>query len=60
MRAGGVIANYVTPENGDACDQSMRAYEMDELRKLGEVTVIERRDTPVTRLADLASLLPLT
>ena len=60
MRAGGVIANYVTPENGDACDQSMRAYEMDELRKLGEVTVIERRDTPVTRLEDLASLLPLT
>jgi arsenite-transporting ATPase len=59
MRAGGVIANYVTPENGDGCDQSMRAYEMDELRKLGEVTVIERRDTPVTRLADLESLVPL-
>jgi hypothetical protein len=36
----------------------MRTYEMDELQKLGELTLIERRDTPVTRLADLATLVP--
>ncbi len=59
MKVGGVIANYVTPANGDECDRSMRAYEVDELGKLGEVVVVERRDAPVTRLADLESLLPL-
>jgi arsenite-transporting ATPase len=58
MKVGGVIANYVTPENGDECDRSMRAYETDELRKLGEVTIVERHDQPVTRLDVLATLIP--
>jgi arsenite-transporting ATPase len=60
MQLGGVIANYVTPANGDDCDRSMRAYELEELAKLGEVTVIERRDAPVTRLADLERLIPMS
>ena len=58
MHVGGIIANYVTPENGDECDRSMRAYELDELAKLGEVAVIERRAAPVTRLAELEALIP--
>jgi arsenite-transporting ATPase len=60
MKIGGIIANYVTPENGDECDRSMRSYEVEELRKLGEVTIVERRDEPVTRLADLAALIPMS
>jgi arsenite-transporting ATPase len=60
MRVGGVVANYVTPENDCACDRSMRAFEDDALQQLGgQLTVIERRDEPVTKLADLAALVPL-
>jgi len=61
LRVGGVIANYVTPENDCACDQSMRAFEAEALRDLerGDVIVVERRDEPVTRLDELATLVPL-
>jgi arsenite-transporting ATPase len=60
MRVGGVIANYVTPENDCACDQSMRGYELDALADLGRdgVVKIERRDEPVTKLTELATLIP--
>jgi arsenite-transporting ATPase len=60
MKVGGVIANYVTPQNGDECDRSMRSYEVEELRKLGDVTIVERRDEPVTRLSDLATLIAVS
>jgi len=59
LRVGGVIANYVTPENDCACDRSMRGYELEELQNLGDVIVVERRDEPVVRLADLCRLVPL-
>jgi len=60
MHLGGVIANYVTPESDCACDRSMRGFELDALAALGRpATVVERRDAPVTALADLATLLPL-
>ncbi len=61
MRLGGIIANYVTPENDCACDQSMRGYEIDALATLGrdDVVVIERRDEPVTKLAELATLIAI-
>lgn len=61
MRVGGVIANYVTPENDCACDQSMRGYEMEALADLDrdDVVIIERRDEPVMKLADLAALVPI-
>jgi arsenite-transporting ATPase len=61
MRVGGVIANYVTPENDCTCDQSMRGFEMDALETLGrdDVVIVERRDEPVTRLAALAALIPI-
>jgi len=60
MQVGGVIANYVTPENNCACDQSMRGYEIDALEQLGrDVVMIERRDAPVTRLDNLAALIPI-
>jgi arsenite-transporting ATPase len=57
---GGIIANYLTPENGDACDQSMRTFELEALETLGDrVTLIERRDrSPMTR-DELVSLVPL-
>jgi len=60
LHLGGVIANYVTPANGDDCDRSMRGFELEELAKLGDVTVIERRAAPVTRLADLETLIPVS
>jgi arsenite-transporting ATPase len=56
---GGVIANYVTPEDGDDCDRSMRAHELAALAALGEAVLIERRDRPPMTLDELASLVPL-
>jgi arsenite-transporting ATPase len=58
MRVGGVIANYVTPENDCSCDQSLRAFETKALANLGreDVVIIERQDAPVTNLAELATL----
>ncbi|HEY2093091.1 MAG TPA: TRC40/GET3/ArsA family transport-energizing ATPase [Thermoanaerobaculia bacterium] len=53
-----VIANYVTPNSDCKCDQSMRAFEDESLRALGEdVTRVERRDTPPATLSDLSTLL---
>jgi arsenite-transporting ATPase len=60
MHIGGVIANYVTPENDCACDQSMRGFEMEALAELGRaVVMIERRDGPVVELGELATLVPI-
>jgi arsenite-transporting ATPase len=58
MHIGGVIANYLTPENDCACDRSLRAFELEALDELGrdDVLMIERRPSPVTTLADLATL----
>ena len=62
MRIGGVIANYITPENDCACDLSMRGFEQEALARLGrdDVVQVARRDAPVTELADLVSLVPLS
>jgi arsenite-transporting ATPase len=60
MPLGGVIANYVTPETDCACDQSMRAFEAEALQELGELIIVERRDEPVTRLAELETLVPVS
>ena len=60
INVSGVIANYVTPETNCSCDRSMRAHENAALQELGRVAVvIERRDAPVTSLAELATLVPL-
>jgi hypothetical protein len=39
----------------------MRSYELDALANLGrdDVVVIERRDEPVTKLAELETLIPI-
>jgi arsenite-transporting ATPase len=60
IRIGGVIANYVTPENGDTCDQSMRAHELNALETLGKPVIIERRERPPMTVEDLTSLVPLS
>lgn len=59
MRTGGVIANYVTPETGCACDRSMRAFELESLQALAGATLIERRDRPPATVAELRALVPL-
>jgi len=59
INVAGVIANYVTPENDCACDRSMRAHELAALAPLDVTLAIERRDEPVTRLGDLAALVPV-
>jgi len=41
IRVLGVIANYVTPENDDPCDQSLRAYELEYLDAFPEAMIIE-------------------
>jgi arsenite-transporting ATPase len=55
----GVIANYVTRETDCSCDRIMRSYELEALATLPEPVIIERRDAPVTSLAELAGLVPL-
>jgi arsenite-transporting ATPase len=58
MHVTRVIANYVTPETDCSCDRSMRSYELAAMKQLGaKPTIIERRDTPPTSLAELAALL---
>ena len=60
MGVGGIVANYITPENDDPCDQSLRSFESEALAALGrEVVTVPRRDAPVTGLDDLAGLIPL-
>jgi arsenite-transporting ATPase len=59
LRVGGVVANYVTPANECACDQRSRAAELAVLGELGDIAVVERRDAPVTALAELATLVQL-
>lgn len=57
---GGIVANYLTPEDGDECDQSMRGFELEALDALGdEVTLIERRERPPMSREELLSLVPL-
>jgi arsenite/tail-anchored protein-transporting ATPase len=54
----GVIANYLTPENDDPCDQAMRAYELAAIGEMGDVA-IERRPMPPNTLDELERLVPL-
>jgi arsenite-transporting ATPase len=58
LRGGGVIVNYMTPENDCPCDRSMRGYELQAIRDLGGLTAIERRDDPPVTLEELAALVP--
>lgn len=58
LRAGGVIANYVTPQTACACDRSLFAEEAQILSGLRTAALIERRDTPPSSLAELVSLVP--
>jgi arsenite-transporting ATPase len=58
MHLDGVIANYVTPENGDDCDRSMRAHELAALDALADPLIIERRERPPMTLEELTSLVP--
>ncbi|HUR80473.1 MAG TPA: TRC40/GET3/ArsA family transport-energizing ATPase [Thermoanaerobaculia bacterium] len=59
LRAGAVIANYVTPENECRCDRANRAHELEVLATLGEVVLIERREAPPVTLAELATMIPV-
>ncbi len=58
IRIGGVIANYMTPENDCSCDQSLRSFEAGALEELGrdDIVRIARRDAPVTKPGELATL----
>jgi hypothetical protein len=58
IRVGGTIANYVTPEGGDACDESMRAFELAALESIGDAVLIERRPRPPLTAEELLSLVP--
>jgi len=51
IRVLGVIANYVTPENDDPCDQSLRAYELEYLDAFPEAMIIERHSLVIPSVA---------
>lgn len=53
---GGVIANYVTPENDCPCDRSMRAHELAAMESIEVTAMIERREAPPVSLEELATL----
>ena len=59
IHIGGVIANYVTPANGDECDRSMRGYEFETLETLDAPILIERRERPPMTAEELRKLVPL-
>lgn len=59
IRVAGVIANYVTPVNGDECDQSMRGYELEALQAFEQPIVIERRERPPMTAEELRKLVPM-
>ncbi|MDQ3279814.1 MAG: ArsA family ATPase [Acidobacteriota bacterium] len=59
IRVNSVIANYVTPEDGDACDQSMRAHELAALQSIEDAVLIERRERPPMTREELLALVPL-
>jgi arsenite-transporting ATPase len=59
IAVGGVIANYVTPESSDACDQSIRAYELAALDTIPGATVIERRKNAPATIEELMALVPM-
>jgi len=59
MTVTGTIVNSVTPESDCACDRSMRAAELKAIAALGSATLIERRDAPPVKLAELTALVPL-
>lgn len=51
IRVSRVIANYVTPQTDCKCDRSMRAFEEESLRALGEEVTRVERDDPSLPLA---------
>ena len=57
---GGVIANYVTPENECPCDRTMRGYELQALASLEVTQIIERRDAPPVSLDELSTIVSPT
>jgi arsenite-transporting ATPase len=59
IRIGGIIANYVTPEHGDDCDRSLRAYELAALETLDTPLILERRERPPMSAEDLLALVPI-
>jgi arsenite-transporting ATPase len=60
MRAGAVIANYMTPESDCPCDCDARAQELEILASLErDFVTIERTEVPATTLSTLATLVPL-
>ena len=55
-----LVANYVTPETICPCDRTARAHEVAALRELEmEPVIVERQQTPVTTLDELARLLTI-
>jgi arsenite-transporting ATPase len=56
ISVGGVIANYVTPQNQCKCDRTMRGYELEALEGLEITQMIERRDAPPVSLAELSTI----
>jgi arsenite-transporting ATPase len=56
---GHVIANYVTPQNDDLCDRSMRRHELEALRAFEAPVIIERRNHPPMSAEELATLVPM-
>jgi arsenite-transporting ATPase len=56
---GDVIANYVTPQNDDPCDRSMRGHELEALRAFDAPVVIERRERSPMTAEELAALVPM-
>src|SRR5258708_16777883 len=55
---GGIVANYLTPENDDPCDRSLRSFESAALAELcRELVTVERQGGPATRRGRLSALL---
>jgi arsenite-transporting ATPase len=59
IRIGGTIANYLTPSGGDACEESMRSWELSILSRMESFVAIARRPEPPATSAELSTLVPI-
>lgn len=57
MQVGGIVVNAVTPVGGCRCDRATRAFEIETIRSLPPATLIVRRASPPSTLAELTQLL---
>jgi arsenite/tail-anchored protein-transporting ATPase len=59
IRVAGILANAMSVAGGDACEESLRSYELAALAALPPAHLLNRREQPLQTLDALLTLVPL-